>query len=226
MVSAISATGSFISATGTSLTTLSVTPTAIGNAFMFTASYIASATLSTVSGGGCTTWTKLSGAFTAYSGSAKIDLWLGVVTSTTTANIVIAGSGLTNTQRLCAQQFTSFGGPGTTWTQDGAGGTKTNASSATITFPTLTPSGANRAYMGYGLVFNAATGGSQTAGYTLDLDPGSNPFMFDGSVGVAQTPTCTQTAGLSGTIAGLVYANNPVREFYNLNQAIVRASCR
>lgn len=210
MADTISASGSFVSATGTSLVTLSVNPTAVGDAFMFTTSYIASATLSSVSGGGCTTWTKLVGAFTAYSGSAKLDLWMGVVTATGSSTITISGTGLTNTQRLCAQQFTSGGGSGTTWAQDGSGGTKTNASSATITFPTMTPGGSNRLFMGYGLVANSASAGSQTAGYTLDLDPGSNPFMFNPSVSTAQTPTCTQTAGLSGTIAALVTATNPV----------------
>lgn len=225
MSNIIAPNGTFVDATGTSLTTLSVTPGRVGDAFLFTASYIASATLSTVSGGGCTTWTKLVGAFTAYSGSAKIDLWLGTITSSigVAVNITIAGSALTNTQRLCAQEFTSGGRSGTVWAIDGASGTKTNASSATITFPTLTPSGGNRLYIGYGLVGNSANSGSQTAGYTLDLDPGSNPFLFNPSVSTAQTPTCTQTAQLSGTIAALVTAINPPAPV-NINQATTRAA--
>lgn len=211
-----SAGGTFYSQGGSSLVTLSVTPITLGNAFVFTCSYVATATLSTVSGGGCTTWTKLVGAFTAYSGSAKIDLWLGTVTGSigSGVNITIAGTGLTNTQRLSALEFTSGGGAGTVWALDGAQtGTKTNASSATVAFPTLTPSGLNRMYAGYGLVANTALTTGQTAGYTVNLDPGSNPYFFSSSVAnSAQSPTCAQnTAGLSGTIAALVTAINPPR---------------
>lgn len=217
MVNPIATNGTFVDATGTSLTTLSVTPKKLGDAFLFSCSYISTATLSTVSGGGSTGWTKLVGAFQAYSGSAKVDLWMGTINSSinVATNITISGSGLTNTQRLNAQEFTSGGGAGTIWALDGSQtGTKTNASSATITFPTLTPSGINRMYIGYGLVANSANSGSQTAGYTLDLDPGSNPFLFNPNVAnSAQGPTCTQTAGLSGAIAALVTATNPTAQF-------------
>lgn len=218
MANSISVNGTFVEVSGTSLTAVSVTPGALGDAFLFSTSYVSTATLSTVSGGGCTTWTKLVGAFTAYSGSAKVDLWMGVITSSvgTPVNITIAGTGLTNTQRLSALEFTSGGGPETVWAQDGSSGTKTNTTSTTVTFPTLTPGGINRMYIAYGLVANSASPGTQTAGYTLDLDFGSNPYLFNPNVSTSQTPTCTQvngsgvaTSGLSGNIAALVTATNP-----------------
>jgi hypothetical protein len=65
-------------------------------------------------------------------------------------------------------------------------------------------------YIGYGL--NANTASSPTSGYTLDNDPGGNPFIFNPNVSTSQSPTCTQTAGLSGTIAALVTATNPTSQ--------------
>lgn len=218
-VNAISAVGSFVSATGTSLVTLSVNPTRVGDAMFFTMSYISSGSVTGVSGGGCPAsgsglpgaWTKIAGPFTAFSGSAAITMWMGTVATTGSSTITATGTTLTNTQRLCCQQCTSGGGPGIVWALDGAAGTKTNASSATVAFPTLVPSGLLRMYIGYGL--NANTASAPTSGYTLNNDPGGNPFIFDTNVSTSQSPTCTQTAGLSGAIAALVTATNPTAQF-------------
>jgi len=220
-VNPITASGSFVSATGTSLVTLSVNPTAIGGAMVFTMSFISSGTVTGVSGGGCPAsgsgtagaWAQIAGPFQAFSGSAAVTMWMGTVTATGSSTITASGTSLTNPQRLCCQQFTSGGGNGATWASDGSPGTKTNASSATVTFPTLTPSGPLRMYIGYGLV---ASGGTTpiTSGYTMDLDAGSNPYMFNPNVSTVQAPTCTQTsAGLSGMIGALITATNPTARF-------------
>ncbi len=229
MPNAITAVGTTATHSGAAGTTLSVSPTAVGDCFIL-ASGVQSATVfvSSVSGGGVTTWVNLAHAVNLGAQTASYDLWLGVVTATGASTITVTGSAslAALVVTLWAQQF--HGGTSPLWGVDGAQtGSKTNSpASTTITWPTLTPSGSNDLYVGVGQSLFGATASTQTAGYTMTL-AGSEPFLFNPSVSTAQNPTCTNgSSSTSGTLAALIQAN-PVPGSPRLRvvtQAVGRAS--
>lgn len=81
-----------------------------------------------------------------------------------------------------------------------------------MTWPSLTPAGTLRAYIGYGVVANTGQTTGATAGYTVGLDVNHNMVIYNPNVAVsAQAPIGTQnTAGASGTVAALVTAMTPI----------------
>src|SRR5262249_2210284 len=90
----------------------------------------------------------------------------------------------------------------------------TNTSSTTITFPTLTPDGANQVYVGYAESANAASTSGATSGYTVRLDNGNNPMIFGPNVSSVQSPTAVQSpAGVSSAVAALVTAGEPTSAY-------------
>jgi len=188
-------------ATGTSLKTLAVSPAHLGGLMVFSTTYLSSASLTGLSGGGCPAsgsglpgaWQRIAGPLTN-SSSAKIELWMGRVTSVGAATITMTIGTTGATTRLnCKEFYTSASGTVTAWSVDGAAGSR-NGTGTTDLFPSLTPAGANRLYVGFGTNGGAANVGSQTSGYSLELDPGSNPFIYRASCPQsAQAPTCTQT---------------------------------
>jgi hypothetical protein len=142
------------------------------------------------------------------------DLWLGKVTTTGASTITITGtSSLSSIQcSLCAQQFSSGGGSRTVWAPDGAGAQKNNASSTTMTWPTLTPSGTLRAYVGFMYCGQTGTTSGAASGYTPQLTTSNNnTYLYDPNVpNSAQSPTALQTpAGVSGGCGVLITATNP-----------------
>ncbi|HEY5024731.1 MAG TPA: hypothetical protein VII76_07125, partial [Acidimicrobiales bacterium] len=76
----ISAVGTLASASSTSLSTLSVSPQTVGDVFTVFAQRLTGSTLTSISGGGVTTWTKA----VQFSGSVGADeeIWYGKITST------------------------------------------------------------------------------------------------------------------------------------------------
>lgn len=200
---------------GTGTTTLSVSPSAAGALLVLATTAGSNTNTSAVSGGGCNAsgsgldgaWQRVAGPITSQ-GTWAIELWMGKVITAGASTITITNTS-SGTNRLNCKEFDTTGGAGTAWTQDGAGGTKVNASSTTVTYPTLTPSGVNRLYVGFGTNGTASTSG-QTAGYTVELDPGSNPYLYDPSVpNSAQTPTSVTTSSVSTTVGALIKADNP-----------------
>ena len=212
MLGVISGVGSFYHVGATNgLKTLPVTPSAIGDCFIFGCT-LGSGTLTAISGGGVTTWTKLVGPFspTGYS-AASTQLWLGPITATGSQTITITGT-LTSTNRLVAKQFTAGGGANTVWLADGSGGTKETDStaSANTPFATLVPSAPQRLYVGYGPVGTTATTSGQTSGYTVQTDDGTNPYIWNPNVTTSQSPNVIQaSAGHSTNVSALIYALVP-----------------
>lgn len=213
MVNTITAVGTADTAVGSALTTLSVTPSAVGDCLVFS-TIVGSGlvNVASVAGGGVTTWVRLTGPFVDNPETVTFDLWLGTVTATGSATITVTGSGsLTGkTVWLLSQQFTG-GGAGTVWAVDGTQvGGLTNASSTAVTYPTLTPGGASRCYVGRAFVANSGSLTGQTAGYTLQNDASTNPFIYNTSVSTAQTPASVQSpAGISGGVGALITASSP-----------------
>lgn len=233
----ISAVGSLVSNAGAR--TMAVTPTTVGNAILLvcdTSNATISGTIfvSAVSGGGCSTWTQIAGPFKETADSFDEDnLWLGIVTSTGSSTITVttsatlSGSG-TGTF-LAAQEFTAGGGASTIWSSDGSGGTLNNGtSSTTVTYPTLTPSGSQRLYFGFGYCTSTGLATGQTAGYTAELDNASNIVLFNPNVSSVQSPIGKQTSsGKSSSIAALVTATVPSARraaLYNLSVPLKRSS--
>lgn len=195
---------------GTGLKTLLVAPSAVG-ALMVLATSAGSNTANTaVSGGGCNaSGSGLPGAWQLIAGPIssttpwKTELWMGVVTTAGSSTITITNTS-SGTNRLNCKEFNTAAAANALWSQDGAGGTKTNTTSTTVTFPTLTPSGPNRLYVAFALNGTGQTTGA-TAGYTVELDPGTNPYIRNPAVAQsAQTPTTVTSSSPSVAVAALI----------------------
>lgn len=204
----IGATGAAATSGGTGTTTLPVSPTAVGDVLIL-ASNLTSTSLavSSVAGGGVTTWTRIAGNFVGTTNTLSI--WMGRVTTAGAATVTITGSGslAAVTSRLVAQQFTSAGGAGTTWAVDVAGTGRNNSSSTTVTYPTVVPGGSNRAYIGYAQTTSVGLTTGATSGYTVVLDNGSNQLVYASPVTGSQSPTALQTsAGVSSTLGVTISA--------------------
>jgi len=200
--------------------TLTVAPANLGDLMVMTSTHATSQAITLVSGGGCPAsnsglpgaWTRIAGPF-ANSSSAHIEMWMGRVTTTGSQTLTLTINNTGNQIRINCKEFGTGGGAGTVWTQDGSPGTRANTSATTtVTFPSLTPSGPNRLYIGFGTNGTGNVNGA-TAGYTVELDPGTNPVIYDASVPQsAQAPTSVTTSNVSYTVAALIKADNPVTD--------------
>jgi hypothetical protein len=206
-------------ASGTTLKTLSVSPVHLGGLMVLTTTHPTN-NITAVSGGGCNAsgsgldgaWQLVAGPF-ANASSAFIEMWMGKIVTTGSSTITVTAT-YSGTARLNCKEFYTPGGMGTKWSQDGSGGTKANASATTtVTYPTMTPTGVNRLYVGFGTNGTGSTSGA-TAGYTVELDFGSNPYLYNpGVANSAQTPTSVTTSSASYTVAALIKADNPSQQF-------------
>jgi Alginate lyase len=190
-------------------------PATLGNC-IFLVSIVRSATknVTAVSGGGCNEWDNV-GSFAYASANPtvqSIDLWIGRVTATGSHAVTMtASSSVSSTS--CGyvwQEFTNSTGAGTSWVAEQLGANDLNASSTNITYPTLTPSAAGRAYIGYADCLNTSQTTGQTSGYTAVTDGASNQLLTNLSVSTVQSPIGKQnTAGTSQAMAILLYATAP-----------------
>lgn len=228
---AISAVSEVVGSSSKNVKTIALNPTSVGNLYILqiviessTSSYAPSA----VTGGNCT-WTEI-GNIDSTSIGDQISSWMGVATATGSSTATLTSSGGSQYYDMVAEQFTCASvGATTTWIVDSSN-TQTNTSNKTVTYPTLSPSGSNRMYVGNGCgaQSNSATG--QTSGYTVDLDAEDNALIFNTSVSAlgSQAPTTQQTsAGVSITIGALIYAMNPATQppgLYDLNVPAMRTS--
>lgn len=216
----------------TDLTTLAVVPARPGALLVLTTTYNSSSVMSAVSGGGCNAsgsgldgaWQRIAGPLTNAS-SAKIETWMGKVITPGSSNITVTRDTTPGTAvRLSAKEFYTLGGLGTVWSLVVAG--TANGTSTTDTFPSLTPSGINRLYIGNGTNGGSATTTGLTSGYSLELDPGSNPYLYNPSVpNSAQAPTCGNSTNTAWYLCGsLIKADSPVRQPVLPRARIIRAS--
>ena len=108
----ISAVGTLANASGTGTTTLSVSPQHTGD-IMVLATKVASSSISTssVSGGGVTTWTRVEGPYTGYTGN-DLEIWTGTVTTTGASTITVTFSGSVSSiwTGLASQEILVVGG--------------------------------------------------------------------------------------------------------------------
>lgn len=207
--------GSSWTAGGTGTLNLAVAPTSTGDVLVLATNLTStSLTVSSVAGGGVTTWARVASSFVG-SGST-IDMWMGIVTTAGSSTITITGSASLSatTVRLIAQQFTSTASTSAQWALAVTGTGITNPSTTAVTYPTITPSGTNQVYVGYAETANAALTSGATSGYTVLLDNGSNSLIYGPNVSSVQSPTSVQTsAGVSSSIGILITAGEPATAF-------------
>jgi RHS repeat-associated protein len=203
----ITAVGTATGAHTTGGSTLSVTPANVGDAFVMSVEVSNSAiSVSSITGGGAT-WTKL----TSSSDSAQnvdSELWLGTITTTGSSTITINYSGSVSGigTELEAQEYTNSTGADTTWSKDTTGNSDNGTSSTTVTFPTLTPAGSSELYVAYARADSVASAGT-TPGYTYDITPNNNAYIYNPNVSSSTSPTAAQSpAGRSFAVAALLEA--------------------
>ena len=200
----ITAVGSLVSAHGVALTTLAVSPKTVGDV-MVVGIMGQTLSVSSISGGGVTTWKKAA-QFQGAEGN-DVELWYGTVTSTGASTITFSWSGtLSNGIEYSAQEYTAGLGSATVWAADKTG-TVNGASSTSVPFPSLTATGSGELYVGFSVVANTASTGS-TTGFTYDVTSDGNALTYDTNVSGTVAPTATQSpAGTSSAVGLLLSAS-------------------
>src|SRR6266702_1319797 len=187
----ITANGTLKSSTGTATTTLTLTATsAIGDMRIFYSKVASNTiTVSSLSGGNATTWTRMAGPNVDTNATpAGHEMWLGVCTSVGTTTITVTWSAAVTGLAidLNCQTF-SFGNASTLWSKDGAqSGFLNNASSTTITYPSLTAQNGGelavyRSRDPTGGTYGTPTGGGFT--WVTQTDANGNAFVYSLSTG-------------------------------------------
>lgn len=205
-----------LSANGT--TTLSVTPTQVGNCWVLT-SVIASATIhiSSISGGGATWQGPLCGPF-AGTGTQQLEMWVGTITATGISTITITPSASTASilESFNVQEFTAGGGTDIVWGLDGNSqlvqGHQSNTANTVVQFPTLNPGGVNRLYYGYAQTAGTASTTMQLSAfnYTGQLSTAGQLAVYEVNNAILQAPGGTQgTSATSATGGMLITATGP-----------------
>ena len=189
MPGSITAVGSLVSAHGTGLTTLAVSPKTVGDV-MVVGIMGQTLSVSSISGGGVTTWKK----GTQFQGAVgnDVEIWYGTVTATGASTITFTWSATPSGGiEYSAQEYTAGLGSSTVWAADKTG-TLNGASSTSVPFPSLTPTGSGELYVGYAVLDNTASAGS-TTGFTYDVTSDENAFVYDTNVSGTVAPTATQS---------------------------------
>jgi hypothetical protein len=206
----ISPVGTLTSSSGTALVTLAVTPQTVGDVLVVFAEVETTGhTVSSVAGGGVATWTK--GEQFAGSDGVDTEIWFGKITTVGSSTVTftwsssISGHGA----EYGAQEFSAARGANTVWTLDTAGSVN-GASSTSVPYPSLTPSGSNELYFGYAQVANAAATTS-SSGFTSVVTSNGNAVTYDTNVSGPVTPSTTQSpAGTSTSVGVLLKASGGV----------------
>lgn len=222
---AISSVGTMVHAESSSVRTIAVNPTAVGN-FCAMGIVVESATAghqpTAVTGGNCTGlsgsggWTLIASTTGLSSAAAtfQLALWAGRASATGSTNATVTSSAPGGTWLdLDVQQWTCTGvGASTSWDLDGAASTRINGTaSSSALWPSLTPVNTNSMYFGFVFPAGHAATTGQTAGYTISVDSIFNAMMWDTSVSGVQSPVSGNTASIkSSTLAALITATNPV----------------
>ena len=167
--------GTFTSKTGTALAKgLAVTPQTVGDVLVvFAEVETTGPTVSSVSGGGVATWTK-GGAVRRDRRGRRRDLVRQDHHHRIRHRLLhVVELHLPGTRaEYGAQEFSAGLGANTVWALDKSG-TTNGASSTTVPFPSLTPSGTGELYFGYAQVANTAAKGT-TSGFTYAVTTNGN----------------------------------------------------
>jgi hypothetical protein len=188
----------FYSNFATPLTTLAVSNVTIGN-YRIVSIKVSSSTdyhVSSVSGGGVTTWSKLFSQIVTATEPGNYEIWGGPVTSTDAQTITVNYSTTPAVScELWSSELVWSGGPPASWTFVSTG-VNYGASGVTLTFPTLISSGAggDQAFWGTTRGGGSAVTGTPSTGFTASAANGNgNASIFNGALGsdISYSPTVT-----------------------------------
>ncbi|HSX37021.1 MAG TPA: hypothetical protein VLG13_02805, partial [Patescibacteria group bacterium] len=190
---------------GSAVTTVSVSPASVGNLLVFYSWATNNVTVSSVSGGGVTNWTKVN-SDTSGGGKGNIEMWRGVVTTAGSGTITVTYSGGAGTNEIVAQEF-SMGSSNGTWAVDTSGTSVSSTNQTTINYPSLTATNASELYAGFAYGKGTMTAGS-TSGFTYLATSASKYLAYNPSTsaGTAYQPTATQTNQPYASIAAIIGA--------------------
>jgi hypothetical protein len=180
---------------GSNQSTMSITPTTLGNLFvLFTNQPSNTLNATSCSGGSCkaldgvtTNWDKCTIAVSSGTGRNFLNAFVGKATATAAANAVIQWSGAGGFPCTTGQEFGSSLGLGasTPWNiidQDHI----ENAASATLTFPTSVATVSAQLYVGFASTDQAGTStgaGSTTGGWVWQTDGYADQIVYNLSIG-------------------------------------------
>jgi len=192
-------------------TTLAVSPTAVGNVLLLAVRVFSGAeTVTSVSGGGVTTWTCIAGPeVDTYPGAnSNREIWLGRVTATGSATITVAYSATPSVlTELMAQEFSSTLGASASWALVGTEWDLLNSASTTAPlFPSLTASTSGQLYFGH-MTFEQTGANGSTSGFVyVDAPHGGNKVAYNTNVsaGAVQPNAVQAPASTAHAIAVLV----------------------
>jgi hypothetical protein len=145
--------------------------------------------------------------------SESLKLWTGTVSTPGASPVTVAFSASVTSidTGLSAQEFSASSGSSTVWGTDTSGGIS-NASSAKVTFPKLTPKGTGELYFGYDATANPASAGT-TPGVHYAITSNNDIVAYDTNVSSVVQPTARQSGvlgtsgGVSGGLAVLITAS-------------------
>lgn len=193
-----------VTTTGTT-NALSYTTVNLGDVVMVTsATSSATVGISTLSGGGVTTWNKI----VLLSGN---DLWWGKVTTVGAVTLTATYSASIAASSLSAEQYTNGSGSGTTWSVV-TSASHSGASSTTMTYDSMTATAAGQLWFGYAVPSTAGSAGS-TSGFTYQVDNATFASVIAYSVlgasGTVTPPTAPDSpAGTYVTVGAIMAASS------------------
>jgi hypothetical protein len=191
--------------TGTSVTTIADSPSSKGNLIVFYSHTVNNVSITGISGGGVTNWTKVTGNANT-TGQGNNEMWRGVVATAGSATITVTYSGAAGTNDIEAQEFTMGSSTGT-WAIDTSGTAISPSNGTTINYPNLTPLNSSELYTGYAWGGGTMSAGS-TSGFTYQNTTANKYLAFNSSVtgGVSYQPTASQSTSAAWNSIGAVIA--------------------
>jgi hypothetical protein len=151
---------------GSGAASLSVDPQHVGDLMLFGGedSNSVPPVISSVSGGGVSSWTLLARDTDTPNTGDDLEIWEGVVTAVGPSEITITPDGFSDGDDLMAQEFTA--GNAVTWSFDKSGEV-TGTSAQDFNYPSLSPASSAELYFGIGTAINnTQLLGNGTAGVT------------------------------------------------------------
>lgn len=218
---------------GTPLSTLSVTPVAVGDLLLL---WVLIGTVSVhvtgVTGGGAngTGWQSAEAAAPTL---GDLEIWWATVGTTGSSTITVSYSGSVSGD-FCALICDSWtAGAGTTWSVVTGGAIYNSSASTSVTFPNLTSgasAGAGQLWWGVADSTSAQTGSVTPTGFTVNGSLGGYPIVYDPTISTstAYQPVAHQaSSGRSAAVGVIVKATAAAASLPGItlvNQAVKRAS--
>ncbi len=220
---------------GVGQSTLSISPHTVGNLIVLAihnGSATPAMTTVSVSGGGVTNWTKVTGETNGTTNvglsitpGSRVEIWKGVVTTTGAATITVVYSGSSaNNSELAAQEFTAGLGSGTNWSTISSGSVSNqSATSTSVPYPTLAPNQSGELYWGYSEVSSTGLSGS-SGGFTFTQTGDGDQIAYSTTlnVGYNYTPTGTSSPASTSFSSAMVIAAS-LNSTLNINSSAIVA---